>query len=51
MKFFVTLCNIPALSLFWSLDDVDQKATKKLFYSFNTIYIFLLLKIFLFISA
>ncbi|KAL2579326.1 hypothetical protein AAZV13_15G056800 [Glycine max] len=30
MKFFGTLCNIPSVSLFRSLDDVDQKAVKKL---------------------
>jgi len=30
MKFFGTFCNIPSVSLFRSLDDVDQKAVKNL---------------------
>ncbi|KOM53920.1 hypothetical protein LR48_Vigan09g257900 [Vigna angularis] len=30
MKFFGTFCNIPSVSLFRSLDDVDQKAVKSL---------------------
>ncbi|KAK7412192.1 hypothetical protein VNO78_03642 [Psophocarpus tetragonolobus] len=30
MKFFGTLCNIPSVSLFRSLDDVDEKAVKSL---------------------
>ncbi|XP_061370824.1 rDNA transcriptional regulator pol5 [Gastrolobium bilobum] len=30
MKFFGTLCNIPSVSLFRSLDDEDEKAVKKL---------------------
>ncbi|WVY93844.1 hypothetical protein V8G54_032932 [Vigna mungo] len=30
MKFFSTFCNIPSVSLFRSLDDVDQKALKSL---------------------